>query len=547
MMDNLFYDAIYSKQVVEDYTGNPLIEALPPILSDNEVIRKITSTPKYHPDERLLGQEVRYHCVQRLFSYFEPLVRHLDLQQRISAVIREGYLSRNPLGPEYAAKLQKGYRIIKSGEYELIDDIRYGSTASGFTIIGISGIGKSRTINRILTWYPQVIVHSKYRDLPLSLYQLTWLKVDCPTDGSIKGLCINFFQAVDERLGTNYFRKFGSARNSIDMLLPRMVQIASLHCLGLLVIDEIQHLSVAKSGGADKMLNFFVTLVNTISVPIVLIGTPKALPIVQGDFRQARRSSGQGDMVWNRMIYDDQWELLMKGMWEYQWTKEEVELTPEFEEVIYYESQGIIDIAIKLYVLTQWRAIALGEETFTPENFHIVAMESLQMVQPMLEALRTGNKKQINQFHDITPIDLTKVNKYFQSKLVKDSQSNSEHYTNKPNDTDLYELVEEIISRLTKVGVQPSKAQEVAATVVKGNPDIDLQSATSKALSLALEIKDTTKNKGHKKVEKQPDDLRLIVKNGKEEKISGYEALLKAGYIKSPNEFMNVDVEEDVG
>ena len=50
-----------------------------------------------------------------------------------------------------------------------------------------------------------------------------------------------------------------------------------------------------------KMLNFFVTLVNTAGVPVVLISNPKAMSILQSEFRQARRGSGQGDMIWDRL------------------------------------------------------------------------------------------------------------------------------------------------------------------------------------------------------------------------------------------------------
>ena len=62
-----------------------------------------------------------------------------------------------------------------------------------------------------------------------------------------------------------------------------MRQISNHHAIGLLVIDEIQHLSVNKSGGAEKMLNFFVTLVNTVGLPVVMVGTPKARFIFEGN------------------------------------------------------------------------------------------------------------------------------------------------------------------------------------------------------------------------------------------------------------------------
>ncbi|WP_217582127.1 ATP-binding protein, partial [Lysinibacillus sp. GbtcB16] len=102
-------------------------------------------------------------------------------------------------------------------------------------------------------------------------------------------------------------------------MLQHMTHLASLHAIGILIIDEIQHLNLSKSGGSDKMLNFFVTLVNTIGIPVVMVGTNKAISILQSEFRQARRGSGQGDMVWGQMPKDDTWDLFVEGMWDYQW------------------------------------------------------------------------------------------------------------------------------------------------------------------------------------------------------------------------------------
>ena len=108
-----------------------------------------------------------------------------------------------------------------------------------------------------------------------------------------------FFKAIDDCVGTSYLDQYKKSRITIDSMLTMMQRIAQEYSLGLLVVDEVQHLSLAK-GGSDAMLNFFVTLVNMIGLPVILIGTSKALPILQGEFRQARRSSGHGDLIWNR-------------------------------------------------------------------------------------------------------------------------------------------------------------------------------------------------------------------------------------------------------
>ena len=146
--------------------------------------------------------------------------------------------------------------------------------------------------------------------------QLVWLKLDCPHDGSIKGLCFQFFDAVDRATGTDYFPRYTKARYTVDVLMVLMTQLVNLYQIGILIIDEIQHLSLAKGGGSEKMLNFFVTLVNTIGIPVVMIGTTKAMSILQSEFRQARRGSGQGDLLWDRMQNDLSWYRLRRSQQE---------------------------------------------------------------------------------------------------------------------------------------------------------------------------------------------------------------------------------------
>lgn len=90
------------------------------------------------------------------------------------------------------------------------------------------------------------------------LTQIVWLKLDCPHDGSIKGLCFQFFEAIDRALGTDYFPRYTKSRYTVDVLMVLMTQLVNLYQIGILVIDEIQHLSLAKGGGSEKMLNFFV-------------------------------------------------------------------------------------------------------------------------------------------------------------------------------------------------------------------------------------------------------------------------------------------------
>ncbi|MHC5721382.1 MAG: ATP-binding protein, partial [Nostoc sp.] len=102
-----------------------------------------------------------------------------------------------------------------------------------------------------------------------------------------------------------------------------------------------------------------------IGVPVIRVGTNEAFPILQGNFRNARRGVGEGGVIWDRMENNREWNFFIEGMWEFQWTKQYIPLTANITSALYYESQGIIDIVIKLYKMVQWRAIALGSEVIT--------------------------------------------------------------------------------------------------------------------------------------------------------------------------------------
>jgi hypothetical protein len=206
-------------------------------------------------------------------------------------------------------------------------------------------------------------------------------------------------------LGTNYHPNYGGRRRLLDEMLSEMARVAANHCLGVLVIDEIQRLSQAGSGGAERMLNFFVQLVNTIGVPVVLIGTYKALALLSGEFSQMRRGTGQGDLIWDRMVRDEQWRLFVESLWHFQYTRKRRTLQddPALSEVLYDESQGITDFAVKLYLFAQERAIESGKEEVTAAVIRSAAKDKLRLPQAVLDALRRGNQRVLERYEDVYP------------------------------------------------------------------------------------------------------------------------------------------------
>jgi hypothetical protein len=73
--------AKYKDHKLPEYNSNPMIQALPPILSRAEFTEYVTRYPDFAPEEREFDAHYRFHCIERLSRYFDPLNKTIDLQQ----------------------------------------------------------------------------------------------------------------------------------------------------------------------------------------------------------------------------------------------------------------------------------------------------------------------------------------------------------------------------------------------------------------------------------------------------------------------------------
>ncbi|MBP1153961.1 MULTISPECIES: ATP-binding protein [unclassified Paenibacillus] len=521
--------AEYKEQLIKDYEGNPFIECLPQILSPKQVIEQLAYYPAFDPNERLLEPYMRVHLLQRLFQYFQPTHEHIRLEQAISTMLRNGYVDRNPISPSYVR-----WRLGKEGEGRVSQTAipHQNSSSKSLTLIGISGSGKTSSLARILSLTPQVIVHSKYKGIDFSRYMVSYLRIETSYDGSLKALCLQFFMTIDALLGTNYMERYGSGHKSTNIMIPIISKLLQNIGLGILVIDEIQHLSLAKSGGSAAVLNFFTTLINTANIPILLVGTPKSLNVLQSEFRQARRNiSGHGNFFWDRLQKDASFDLFLSGLWKYQWIQKPVELTDEILSVLYDETQGIPDIVVKLFMMIQVRAISTGKETITGAMIRKVANE-LKLIRPMLDALRSGRTSQLIDYQDIVMPDITEFMHKEQTQIqvqtfIKETRKHSDS-----RQQQITHLRESAVNRLQLLGIKEKEADRLVNVVLNLQPTMtDLNELVQATYQISIDKgKEKLEEKGIQK--KWEGDLRHIVKVGEKEGISAYESLKRAGIIR---------------
>jgi len=464
----------------------------------------------------------------------------MQLETMFSTLLRQGYISRDPLTTDYVHRLRDGHeRILTRTLTATRHAVR--SSASSFALIGCSGVGKSQGIGRILERYNKVIVHEE----PFSLHQVVWLKLDCPYAGSPKQLCINFFNEIDQLLGTRYLARYGGRRTSIDEMMVHMAHVANLHALGVLIIDEIQHLRQAKGTGPAAMLNFLVTLVNTIGIPVILIGTLGALPLLQGDFRQARRASGLGSLVWERMAPGPAWNHFVERLWRYQWTREATPLTDEIREVLYEESQGIIDVVIKLVMLTQLRALQLGDTRRRVETMDVgllrqVARESFKLIRPMIDALKRNDREGIAKYDDIRPLQDHMRQAFGDAQLRLSPRPDVLQPEAPMNGARSVSAPDPILGALSALGLADDIARLMLAEAkaeAQGADPLELVAIISARLAGRGSENPPAKPKRAKpkiKPTVPPTDLRAIAAAGQEAGKTGYQSLLAAEVVKPP-------------
>ncbi len=437
----LFREHVEARYIVQEqatYRGNLLIEALPPIKNAEKAFNFIKKFPMYSEEERCSSNECRIHAIFRLLDYLLPTASNLLTDEYLSIVIRNGYVNKKIGTPQYLKILRNASGNIFNSNNENNELITQCSVASnpsnGFLVMGSSGSGKTTGVNNALTQYPQVIRHIINYNGNKSLFtQIPWLRVDCSYDGKISGVCDNFFQEIDLLLGTNYSYQYGKTGTKVDKMIASMSFLALRYAIGVLIVDEIQHIRHTNNG--ESLLNFFVTLTNTIRIPIVYIGTYKTVKTILGEqYRQGRKAEGIGTVEYFRLKKtDSEWDLFIEFLWEYQWVKFKTPLTNEIKELMYKKTIGIIDRVNKLFMAVQLEAILSGQEKITLDLINKVADEKFKLTDAIIKAFESNDPEQISKYDDIKAPDMEieeylsrnkaaeKISEIYKSKMFKDN------------------------------------------------------------------------------------------------------------------------------
>lgn len=510
----------YRNEIIPSLAGNPLIEALPERLEPAQVIASMMERKEYFPAMREENDRDRLSNVQTILRLYQPSEKDVELYYQIVRCLYWGYADRNPLSGNFARMVNEEYQAYRENEVS----VQYSSfhpVASGFALIGISGLGKSSAIRKCLSLFPQVIRHQMYRNIPFNETQVVWLHIDCPSDGGLKGLCGSFFEAIDDLVGTDYAIQYDERRTTLNRMRIAMSRVVRTYHVGMLVIDEIQSLCVAKDNSIPvKTLNFLVELVNKIGIPVLLVGTPRALSFLQKEFQQAKRASGQGDALWEPMKNGSDWEIFLRSIWTYQYTREEVPLSKEFIDAMYKDSAGVPFLAVHIYKLTQEKAILSRKESFSAADLHKVASKKMRLTKEMVTAILSGKDVNLGQYLDLAAF----TEKDFVTAMASPAENGgnasipSDEARHKARPEDLRAAA---VNALLAFGVHPKDAQKHVDTVLAKMP-----SCTDSAIIARESYHSYIAASNH-----NDDDDGNPAKGSRQAVTTGYEANLSNGNI----------------
>ena len=330
---------------------NPFLAAMPEMLPRDEFLTAIRSTPGLPYDLPLMSPEERRQSLPLLASLFVPLDYMYAVYDQLYRAIRETYTTRTAM-----EEIRQINALFGNKE-----TISYATQAASGSVLGVPGIGKTSTIRRALETMPQVIEHTEYMGQPFYCKQILYLRIECPSDCSVKTLALNLLSALDRAIGSDYLHQLISLRSIAASAVATQVKILCMtHHVGLLLVDEIQNAveTAQRNRQIKPLIKFLVELTNDTATAVYFVGTPVAEQLFTSQEHLKRRTRGIRLLP---LKPDGTYRRFLEQLWPYQFTPQQTLLTEKLANKLFDHSGGIPAYIIKIFQETQAQALLQGQ------------------------------------------------------------------------------------------------------------------------------------------------------------------------------------------
>lgn len=381
--------------------GNPLIEALRTAMRIEEFAQALIVRPEYDSDLTEEDDFIRELSVELVETTYTLPPDQYTLYKSCVKNIFTGYLHRNPLSSETK---RTQYLLATTDDYCLPPSINLSKCDS---VIGLSGAGKTQSIRKCLSLLPQVIEHTEYKGQPFRQDQIVYLEFEAPSTKTQKGFILNFFQAVDDAVGTKYYKEWNKTNVVVAVLIKEAKKIAYNHFIGLIFVDEIQR-CVGASEKADKAtLGFIDNFFNDVGIPMIVAGTYQVTPLYRTTMSTTRRLTSGRTFYYNGFNNDlylsDEsgrkvpeinrksfWSVFVDSLYHPELLINDFEFDLEFKEYLHSLTCGLPALVVRMMRLAYEEAISSGTESITIGLLNDIYDDQFTMLHPALASLRKG-------------------------------------------------------------------------------------------------------------------------------------------------------------
>ena len=344
------------------------IKKLPPMMAGKKLEDALMILPDYDPEIAFETEAVRLMALSDMYKIFVPTQMAKEIYTRMylsllrSLEKKESKIAVKQYNENHKAVREQSYSGIIGG-------------SDSFTIIGASGIGKSSAVTRAI----QLLTAEEVIEIKKPFSKIIpCVLVQTPFDSSIKGLLYEILRVVDEKMGSKYYVNALRARSTTDMLIGAVSQVALNH-IGLLVVDEIQHVVNHKNG--KTLGNCLTQLINNSGISIAMVGTPESAVFFSQAMQLARRALG---LHYEAMAYGQEFHNLCEILYNYQYVRNRTQLDAATVQWLYEHSSGNISTVVTLIHDAQEIAILDGTEVLNLDTLRAAYQSRVAMLHPYI-------------------------------------------------------------------------------------------------------------------------------------------------------------------
>lgn len=400
-------------------SGNLLMEALGKPRSNGELARALSYLPP-KIDVSGLAHHERLHLVSVVRDLHLPSPAGVAVARQIDLMLREGYRHRSPTSA-------KGWQSIYSlSSPSLADQITMAPAMVGSplaaAVVGVSGVGKTASIEKALTLYPQCVEHDSFPQMARGHKQLVWLKVEVPGTGKALDLARELWTATDIALGTDYSaQKPVTTAKSGTVLLNLWLRRVACHYLGFMSLDEIQNLfnigTLAQRRSAkaatqrprvrivdDEALKFILTLINVAKIPIMVSGTHDAMEIFETRMSTSQRLTIEGLIRFEHaQTPDDDYfhNILLPAFFQHQFLDQKASCSPQWRALMHRYTAGLPRLCANLWIHSQRLALNSNAKCIDFRHVEQVMATTMSPCIRGVDALLSDDPRRYAQYEDL--------------------------------------------------------------------------------------------------------------------------------------------------